>query len=106
MNRGEWTLERPGMEQWHKEPRPETVTTRQECSEGPRRQTPAISEKTRPEDATTGKHGKSWHDFQENYETGDRQANCRISSRITTDQEMDTVEGSTPSKAEKETALA
>jgi hypothetical protein len=52
-------MERLGLQHSHKEPRPETATARKECSEGPRRRTAAISEKMRPEDATTGKHGKT-----------------------------------------------
>jgi hypothetical protein len=94
------------MRKLHKGPRPEAATARKEYSEGPRRRTAAISEKSIPENATTGKHGKPLQDIQEIYETGDRQANCRISCRITEDQEMDTVEGSAPCETEESTALA
>jgi hypothetical protein len=37
-------LERPGMQQWHNGPRPETAATRQQANRGPRRPTAAISE--------------------------------------------------------------
>jgi hypothetical protein len=62
------------------------------------------SKETRPEEATTGKHGKSYHDFQQNHETGDCQTNCQIYCWDAEDQEMDHVEGSTRSKMEKEMA--
>jgi hypothetical protein len=94
------------MQQCHKGPRPETRIIRQEDSEGPRRRTAAISEETRPEEATTGKHGKSWHSFQENYKIGDHQANGQIYCWVADDEELDLVEGSAPSEAEKKTALA
>jgi hypothetical protein len=40
-------------------------------------------------------------DPREDIRTGDREANCRISCRITKHQTLDLVEGSTPSKTEK-----
>jgi hypothetical protein len=39
-------------------------------------------------------------------QTGDRQANCRISWRATKKETLDIVEGETPSETEEETALA
>jgi hypothetical protein len=44
------------------------------------------------------------HDFQQNHETGDGQTNCQIYCWDGEDQELGLVEGSTPSKAEKEMA--
>jgi hypothetical protein len=38
------TVERTGMQQWHKGPRPEIAATRQKWSEGPRWQMVTISE--------------------------------------------------------------
>jgi hypothetical protein len=64
----------------------------------------AISKELRPEKATTGKHGKSWHDFQQNHETGDCQTNCQIYCWDAEDKVLAIVEGSAPSKTEKETA--
>jgi hypothetical protein len=42
-------------------------------------------------------------DQGEDDRTGDCEANCRISRPITKEQVLNTVEGSTPSEAEKET---
>jgi hypothetical protein len=63
-------VERLGLQHRHKELRPETATARKECSEGPRRRTAAISEKTRPEDAKTGKHGKPYTTFRKTTRLG------------------------------------
>jgi hypothetical protein len=57
-----------------------------------------MSEETRPNETTTGKHGKSYQDLQEDDWTGDHEANCWITCWITKDQGLDIVEGSAPSE--------
>jgi hypothetical protein len=72
--------------------------------EGPRRQTAAISEETRPEETTTEKHGKCYQDLQEVHWTGNCRVNCQIYCWATKNQRLDLVERSTTSKMEKATA--
>jgi hypothetical protein len=88
------TLERPGMKQQHKGPRPKTEATRQRAEKGPRRQTVAMSEKR--EDILL--------DLQEDHrQREDRERKSRILRRIAENQGLDLVEGSTTSKTKKKT---
>jgi hypothetical protein len=63
-----------GTQQWHKEQTPEAAATKQEDIR---------------------------QDRQENHWLGDHEANGRVSRQIAKDQKLDTVDGSTSSKAEK-----
>jgi hypothetical protein len=65
-------------------------------SEGPKRQMAALYEEMRPEEATTGKHGKCYQDLQEVHWTGNGDANCQIYCWATKNQRLDLVERSTP----------
>jgi hypothetical protein len=94
MNVQDETLDRPGMQQWHKGPRNKAEAIRQQANKGPRRQTAAISEKR--EDIQL--------DLQEDHrQHKDRETKGRILRRVAQNQGLDLVEGSTPSKTKKET---
>jgi hypothetical protein len=64
----------------------------------------AISEKTRPEETTTGKHGKCYQDPQEDPRAGIHEVSKWDVQWATKNDGPDTVDGSTPSEMEKETA--
>jgi hypothetical protein len=61
-----------------------------------------ISEETRPEETTTGKHRKCYQDLQEDHWTGNREVNCQIYCWATKNQGLDLVEGSTTSETVEE----
>jgi hypothetical protein len=83
------TLDRLGLQQWHKGSRPKTEATRQQVDKGPRRQTAAMSEKQ--EDIQL--------DLQEDHrQREDREVKSRILRHVAENQGMNLVEGSTPFK--------
>jgi hypothetical protein len=89
------TIERSGMQQWHKGPRTETAATRQNKNKGAVLQRAAIFKK----------RGDDQRDRQEGHRAGDGEASSsRNSQRVTKNDGLELVEGSTPSEAEKETA--
>jgi hypothetical protein len=88
-------LDWPEIQQWHKEPSPETEAIRQQADKGPRRQAAAMSEKR--DDIQL--------DLQEDHrQREDREAKSRILRRVAKNQGLDLLEGSTPSITEKNTA--
>jgi hypothetical protein len=70
----EVTLEGPGTQQWHKEPRPETAALKQEGID---------------------------QNIQGNHWTGDCKANCQIYCQIAKNEELDIVERSAFAKKEE-----
>jgi hypothetical protein len=58
------TVERPGMQQWHKGLRPETIATRQNENEVPRHKTAAVLRSTGSQTGLTGAREESTHDVQ------------------------------------------
>jgi hypothetical protein len=109
----EGTVEEPGMQQWHKGPRPQTAATRQQVNKGPRWQTAAIFEggqdycerhqRVEPRTAITpgkwrnAQKGPIWDFLREK-----GKANSRILRRVTKNQGLYIVEGLAPSKTVEE----
>jgi hypothetical protein len=82
-----WTLNRPGMQQWHMGLRPKTEATKQQVDKGPMRQTASMSKK----------RGDIQLDLQEDHrQHEDRKARSQIICRVTGNQGLNLVEWSTP----------
>jgi hypothetical protein len=79
------------MQQWHKGPRPETAATRQI----------EIKESMHKTAATSWKREDNHHGQQEYYWAGDREVSSRDFQQVAKNQELNLVEGSTPSEMEK-----
>jgi transcriptional regulator of acetoin/glycerol metabolism len=85
-------VERPGIQQWLKEPRTKSAATQQNGNKGSSHETTA----------TSWKREDNQHDLQKDHQAGDRKASIGDLQRVSENKEMDLVERYTPCETEKE----
>jgi hypothetical protein len=86
------TVERSGMQQWHKGPRPKTTGTEKNENKGPVRQMALIFKK----------QWDNQRDLQEGHRARDRETSSQNSQQVIENKKMDLVERWAASKMEKE----